>query len=163
MTAPTSEGVSGDGEIQDRGRALWENRPQLYRSNDSQQYKPKDSLGTTFCHTCLPALVFDAGGLCKAARELIANGGVKALPQGRKGTARTIFVGSRERTIFVGSRDALAHRSKTRTSISKSNGGSRRADSEQYDGWKDGKHTNFALRGFGWRSQNQCPVGGSIT
>jgi hypothetical protein len=39
----------------------------------------------------------------------------------------------------------------------------RRANSEQYDGWKNRKHTNVALRGFGWRSQNQCPVGGSIT
>ena len=41
--------------------------------------------------------------------------------------------------------------------------GSRRADSEQYDGWKNRKHTNVALPGFGWRTQNQCPVGGSIT
>jgi hypothetical protein len=38
----------------------------------------------------------------------------------------------------------------------------RRAHSEQYDGWKNRKHTNVALRGFGLRSQNQRPVGGSI-
>ena len=38
----------------------------------------------------------------------------------------------------------------------------RRAHSEQYDGWKNRKHTNVALRGFGLRGQNQCPVGGSI-
>jgi hypothetical protein len=31
--APTSEGVRGMG-IQDRGRALWENRPNLYRNPD---------------------------------------------------------------------------------------------------------------------------------
>jgi hypothetical protein len=43
---------------------------------------------------------------------------------------------------------------------------SRRAEPQQYDGWKNRKYTNLALlalRGFGWRSQNQCPVGSSIT